>query len=135
MKPKVMAVEDDKGVLALLRTVLLGAGFEVIACTNVAEFRLAKAAHDVDLYLIDVGLPDGNGLHLAKELRQESPVGIILLSGQSSDEDWEAALAIGADDYITKPFRLRDLAERVNKVHRVATHRRKVRDDVPSKAD
>lgn len=124
MAPAILALDDDSGVLTLLNIALTNAGFDVTTCESIAAYRSTKATQDFDVFLIDGGLPDGDGFALAEELRKETQAGIILLTGQSADGDRDAGLAHGADDYVTKPFRLRDLAQRVQKVHEIASARR-----------
>ena len=129
VKPKILAVDDETEILSLLRVALSDEGYEVTTAKSVAEFRVASAAQDIDIYLIDVGLGDGNGFALVKEIRKSSTAGIILLTGRSSETDHVVGLEIGADDYVTKPFRIRELAARVNAVHRRTMLRR---DELPA---
>jgi two-component system, OmpR family, response regulator len=118
MKPKILAVDDMPDVLAILDTSLTEEGYDVLTCTTAADFRRIDAVEDIDLYLIDVTLQDGNGFSLVKELRKGTDKGIILLTGRTSETDHVVGLEIGADDYVTKPFRIRELAARVNAVYR-----------------
>lgn len=118
MKPTLLAVDDESEILGIL-TIALGAeGYNVITATSAEAFRNANAQEEVDVYLIDVSLPDGNGFTLIKELRRNTDKGIIILTGRSSETDHVVGLEIGADDYITKPFRIRELCARVNAVYR-----------------
>jgi two-component system torCAD operon response regulator TorR len=130
MKPKILAVDDMPDVLALLDTSLTEEGYDVITCTTAAEFRRIDATEQIGLYLIDVTLQDGNGFSLVKELRKTTDKGIILLTGRTSETDHVVGLEIGADDYVTKPFRIRELAARVNAVYR----RTSARDSRPEQA-
>ena len=118
MKPLILALDDESEILDLLQRSLESEGYEVLTTTTVNEFRQLHAENDVAVYLIDVALPDGNGFALVKELRQTTDRGIILLTGRASETDHVVGLEIGADDYVTKPFRLRELAARVNAVYR-----------------
>lgn len=118
MKPLVLALDDERGILDLLSLALEVEGYEVVTTSTAAAFRAEAAVRDVAVFLIDLTLPDGNGFSLVKELRQSQKGGIIILSGRSSETDHVVGLEIGADDYITKPFRLRELAARVNAVYR-----------------
>ena len=124
MKPKILAVDDETEILNLLQIALTDEGYDVTTARSVAEFREASAAQDFDVHLIDVGLGDGNGFALVKEIRRTSKAGIILLTGRHSETDHVVGLEIGADDYVTKPFRIRELAARVNAVHRRTMSRR-----------
>ncbi|MBC7738685.1 MAG: response regulator transcription factor [Candidatus Saccharibacteria bacterium] len=118
MKAKILAVDDEPEILALVEAALENEGFDVFTALSVSDFRNLNAEHTFDIYLIDVGLPDGSGFSLVKELRKGSDAGILLLTGRSSETDQVVGLEIGADDYVTKPFRLRELAARVNAVYR-----------------
>jgi len=118
MKAKILAVDDEPEILALVEAALVNEGFDVFTALSVSDFRNLNAEHTFDIYLIDVGLPDGSGFSLVKELRKGSDAGILLLTGRSSETDQVVGLEIGADDYVTKPFRLRELAARVNAVYR-----------------
>lgn len=116
--PCVLAVDDEPGVLSLISTALSSEGFDVVTAGSVAEFWRRDAECDADIYLVDITLPDGNGFNIVKELRRTTSRGILVLSGRGSETDHVVGLEIGADDYINKPFRLRELAARVNAVHR-----------------
>ncbi|MCG6110731.1 MAG: response regulator transcription factor [Paracoccus sp.] len=121
--PCVLAVDDEPAVLALISSALASEGYQVVTAGSVAEFRDRNAGCDPDLYIIDISLPDGSGFNVIKEIRQKSERGIIVLSGRGSETDHVVGLEIGADDYVTKPFRLRELAARVNAVYRRTSSR------------
>lgn len=123
MKPRLLVVDDDPDILKLLDTALSDEGYDITTTASAADFRAAARAGAFELYLIDVTLRDGNGFALVKELRQSSDCGIILLTGRTSETDHVVGLEIGADDYVTKPFRIRELAARVNAVHRRTARR------------
>lgn len=116
--PTVLAVDDEPEILALISTALSGEGFEVVTAGTVAEFWRRYAECDAQICIVDITLPDGNGFNLVKELRRRSDCGILVLSGRESETDHVVGLEIGADDYVTKPFRLRELAARVSAVYR-----------------
>lgn len=118
MKPLILAVDDESGILELLRASLEIEGYDVLTTTTAAEFRILHAANDVAVCLVDLTLPDGNGFALVKELRLTCDRGIIILTGRASETDHVVGLEIGADDYVTKPFRVRELIARVNAVYR-----------------
>ncbi|MGC5198591.1 response regulator transcription factor, partial [Aphanothece microscopica] len=118
MKPRVLAIDDVPEILDLVRQSLSNEGFEVQTSTSMTDYRTRFDQDSFDVYLIDVSLPDGNGFALVQELSQRTTSGIILLTGRASETDQVVGLEIGADDYITKPFRLRELAARVRAVHR-----------------
>jgi DNA-binding response OmpR family regulator len=121
-RPTVLILEDDRATLEEVEETLIDGGFNTLSAGNMQEFKDLGKQHIIDFFLIDLNLPDGNGLTLAKEIRTESDVGIIIVSGKSSEIDRVVGLEIGADDYITKPFSSRELLARVQSVLR-RTHR------------
>lgn len=117
-RPCVLAVDDEPEILELIVKSLGAEGFRVVTATTVADFWLRNDECDPDVYLVDLTLPDGNGFNVIKEIRRSSDRGILVLSGRESETDQVVGLEIGADDYVTKPFRIRELAARVNAVYR-----------------
>lgn len=118
MKPTILAVDDEPAILGLLSIALGAEGYRVLTAENIKGFKQQDASEEVDIYLLDISLPDGNGLRLVKELRRSTDKGVIILSGRGEETDHVVGLEIGADDYVTKPFRLRELCSRVNAVYR-----------------
>lgn len=116
--PCVLAVDDEPAILDLISTSLGNEGFRVVTATSIADFWLRNAECDPDVYLVDVTMPDGNGFNLIKAIRKGSDRGILVLSGRETETDHVLGLEIGADDYVNKPFRMRELAARVNAVYR-----------------
>lgn len=116
--PKVLVVEDDRDILCLLGKVLADEGFEVRLTTSLAGCRDAMKRFDASLFVIDVGLPDGSGLTLLPEIRSRSHAGILMLSGVAGEVDQVLGLEMGADDYITKPMRLREFVARLRAIER-----------------
>ena len=109
-----LVVEDERNVGVTLAERLEGAGFEVTLAESAAKARLAWRAAPPQLVLLDVGLPDGNGFLLARELRAEVPQSaIIFLTAHGNPEDRVRGLELGADDYLTKPFHFRELLLRI----------------------
>lgn len=117
--PLVIAIDDERAILTMLSTALTAEGYQVRTAGTVAELR-AIDTDKAKVAIIDLSLPDGNGLALVKEFRRKGDCGIIILTGRSDETDQVLGLEIGADDYITKPFRLRELVARVNAVYRRA---------------
>lgn len=115
--PLIVVIDDERAILALLSTALSAEGYDVRTAGSVAELRHLDTA-DTRVAIIDLSLPDGNGLSLVKEFRRKDDCGIIILTGRNDETDQVLGLEIGADDYVTKPFRLRELVARVNAVHR-----------------
>jgi len=111
---QLLVVEDERNVGVTLAERLEGAGFEVTLAESAAKARLAWRAAPPQLVLLDVGLPDGNGFLLARELRGEVPQSaIIFLTAHGNPEDRVRGLELGADDYLTKPFHFRELLLRI----------------------
>ncbi|WP_114964565.1 response regulator transcription factor [Alkalilacustris brevis] len=118
MKPVILVVDDESDIRNILQIALAAEGYDVFTAETAAQFRALDGEHDPDIYMIDVSLPDGNGFNLLKDLRRITDKGIIMLTGRSGEMDHVLGLEIGADDYITKPFRIRELCSRVNALHR-----------------
>ncbi len=112
-KPRILIIEDEKPIRAFLRASLAGEGHDVVEAETGRE-GLAQAAMWVpDLVVLDLGLPDIDGLQVIRELREWSRVPILILSAREQERDKVAALDAGADDYLTKPFGIRELLARV----------------------
>jgi len=120
----VLIVEDDKSIQALLGSLLKREGFSTLRASTAIEARRHLATASVDLILLDMELPDGNGLDLAREIRAEQAVGIIFLTQRSDAADIIAGLNVGGDDYITKPFDPEEMLARIASVVRRTSLRR-----------
>ncbi|WIG54600.1 MAG: hypothetical protein OJF61_000386 [Rhodanobacteraceae bacterium] len=116
-----LVVDDDAGVLDLLRRYFSGQGFEVSVAANGAEMRDALARLSVDLVMLDLGLPGEDGFDLTRQLRKSWDGALIIITGRGESVDRVVGLELGADDYVTKPFELRELLARVRSVLRRAT--------------
>jgi len=114
---KVLVVEDDDAIAGAITDGLGRAGFEV---ERVASGTAALAAGAPDVVLLDLGLPDMDGLEVCRVLRQRSSVPIIVISARGDEVDRVIGLELGADDYVVKPFGLRELVARVRAVTRRA---------------
>jgi len=110
----VLIIEDDRALGDGLCLALRSPKLEPVLCRNLAAARGALAERDFDLLLLDINFPDGSGLDLLREVRQNSAVPVILLTANDLETDVVAGLETGADDYITKPFSLAVLRARVN---------------------
>lgn len=117
-KPSILALDDEQEMLEVLETALVREGYSFAGATNIGAFQTRLAERDYDIFIVDLTLPDGNGLNVVRDLRGQSNAGIIILTGRGGEIDHVLGLEIGADDYVTKPFRPRELAARVNAVHR-----------------
>lgn len=119
-EPRVLIVDDDPQVGDVLRRYLQAQGFEVTIAGDGYEARQAMQSPAFDLILLDLGLPDGNGLSLLTELRLRWTGPVIILSGQGESTERAVGLELGADDFVTKPFDLRELLARIRSVLRRA---------------
>ncbi len=115
---KVLVVDDDVKTVELVKLYLKRDGYQVLtAYDGVEALRLARESHP-DLIVLDLMLPDIDGLEVCRALRNESDVSIIMLTARTTDGNKLAGLELGADDYVTKPFSPRELAARVRAVLR-----------------
>ncbi|NMH94649.1 response regulator transcription factor [Pseudonocardia bannensis] len=110
---RVLVVEDSPDVRELLDAVLAGAGFDVCAAATGTDGLRAVREHDPDLVVLDLGLPDMDGTELCRRLRTGSDAYVLMLTGRSDEVDMLVGLAVGADDYMAKPFSPRELVARV----------------------
>ena len=113
MRYHILVVEDDAVTREKLTGYFEREGYRVTAVENGQEMRAVLAQQEVDLVMLDINLPGEDGLLLTRELRARSTVGIILVTGRSDAVDRIVGLEMGADDYVTKPFELRELLVRV----------------------
>ncbi|HET9323612.1 MAG TPA: response regulator transcription factor [Gaiellaceae bacterium] len=119
-KRRILLVEDEESITTPLAEALAREGFDTsVAGTAAAALELAGRERP-DLVLLDVMLPDGSGFDVARELRRESRVPIIMLTARGEEADRVAGLELGADDYVVKPFSARELVARVRAVLRRA---------------
>ena len=125
LKPTALLVEDEKQIRRFVRTALEGVGWAVNEAETMAAGLSAASTRNPELIVLDLGLPDGDGMDLLRDLRTWSQVPVIVLSARVSEEDKIMALDAGADDYLTKPFGLGEFLARV----RVASRRRSSADD------
>lgn len=111
--PKVLVVDDEPQIRTLLKATLGRAGYAIAEAANAREALSAKAIDKPDLILLDLGLPDRDGLELVTALRAEPRSALIVVSARDQTEQKVAALDLGADDYVTKPFDTEELLARV----------------------
>ena len=117
---KLLVVDDDTGLRETLTDFFELEGYEVLGAGNVPEARERLRTYAPDLLLLDINMPGGDGLTFAAEMRTRSTTPIIILSGKGSMVDRVVGLEVGADDYLGKPFELRELLARVRAVLRRA---------------
>ncbi len=116
--PAILILEDDLDTLDEVCETLSKEGFRALRAETSADLWALTEQNSVDLFLLDLVLPDSDGLSLMKTIRWESDVGIIIVTGKSGETDRVVGLEVGADDYITKPFSPRELVARVRTVLR-----------------
>jgi DNA-binding response OmpR family regulator len=114
----ILVVDDDPRIRQMLTRYFEQEGYRVAAASDGAAMRGHLAVNGVDIILLDVVMPGDDGLTLAREIRAHSDVGIIMLTGRDEMLDRVVGLEVGADDYIAKPFHLREVLARVKSVLR-----------------
>lgn len=110
---RILVVEDEPDIRNVLRALLETEHYRVVEAETAQRAQIEARAHKPDLLLVDLGLPDGNGLEVIRSVRQWSPMPIVVLSARAMEEQKIAALDAGADDYVTKPFSAPELLARV----------------------
>ena len=115
---RILAVDDDLQILRALKLVLRSAGYEVLPAANIEEALDVAAVSPVDAAIVDLLLPDGDGIELCRRLREWSSMPIILLSAVGEEGEKVRAFRSGADDYVTKPFGPQELVARLEAVLR-----------------
>lgn len=115
---KILLVEDNDTIVMGLKYLLEKENFEVKTVKNLEETYKIAEKEKFNLYLLDINLPDGNGFDICSKLKEKEDVPIIFLTARDDEKDIVKGLDMGADDYITKPFRNRELISRINNVLR-----------------
>ena len=118
----ILLVEDNDTIIMGLKYSLEQENFKVISAQNVSEFNGKIDKNDIDLVLLDVSLPDGNGFEICKKIKSKKDIPVIFLTAQDEETSVVLGLDLGADDYIVKPFRTRELISRINSVLRRYGH-------------
>ncbi len=113
MDPNILVIDDEPQILRALRTILTAKHFKVTTALRGGEGLALAAAQAPDLVILDLSLPDMDGVEVCQQLRQWTQVPIIILSVRDSERDKVRALDMGADDYLTKPFGIEELLARV----------------------
>jgi len=124
-KPVILLIEDERQMRRFLRVSLAADGYDLIEAETAAEGMTLAASHNPDIVLLDLGLPDGDGLQVTERLREWTAVPILVISARGQEADKIKALDAGADDYLTKPFGVGELLARI----RVALRRAATADD------
>lgn len=130
-KLTILVVEDDSSIKNLITTTLKAHEYHYLSAGNGKTAIVEASSHNPDIILMDLGLPDMDGVEVIKKIRTWSSVPIIVISARSEDTDKIDALDAGADDYLTKPFSVEELLARIR-----ATQRRLImtRDETPSQS-
>ena len=117
-KYKILIVEDDRSICSFLETMLQAGGYQVLTAVSCNQGLLVFASHQPDLVILDLGLPDRDGLEFIREIRNTSAVPLLVLSARAMEADKVAALDLGANDYLIKPFSFEELAARIRMITR-----------------
>lgn len=120
IEPLVLAVDDEPGILRLVKLELTAQGCRVVTAERGADALRMAEEHRPDIVLLDIVMPDSDGLEVMRALRERSSVPVILLTARGSDADKVRGLELGADDYLAKPFSPEELSARVRAVLRRA---------------
>lgn len=122
-KYKILLVEDDGNIRSVMQTILETAGYQVILADTCALARILYTSYRPDTVILDLGLPDADGMTFLAFVREESLTPVIVLSARGDERDKVAALDAGANDYVTKPFSSAELLARIRMVLRNFQHR------------
>ena len=125
---KILIVEDEENIRTLLSALVEANGYQAIEADNCEHGRSMFTSYVPDLIILDLGLPDDDGITLLKEIRKESLTPVIILSARSDEYEKVQALDLGANDYVTKPFGSAELVARIRSAIRNTRH---VLDDCP----
>lgn len=112
-EPHILVIDDELQIQRAIRTILTEKGFKVTTASKGEEGLTLAATHEPDIVILDLGLPDMDGVQVCSRLREWTQCPIIILSVRDSERDKVAALDAGADDYLTKPFGIEELLARV----------------------
>lgn len=113
IKDRILIVEDERNISNFMETILVSNDYETLTASNGAEAYTIITSHRPDLVILDLGLPDIDGLELIKMVREWTQMPIIVVSARTQERDKVDALDLGADDYITKPFGTSELLARI----------------------
>jgi len=112
-KYKILVIEDESNIRSFVQTVLETGGYHVLTAATCAQGEMMFSSHVPDMVILDLGLPDGDGLDFIRSVRMDSTTPILVLSARTMESDKVEALDLGANDYMTKPFRTAELMARV----------------------
>ncbi len=117
-RKKILVIEDEEKILSLVKKYLEQEAFDVFTARNGGEGKMMWKKENPDLIVLDLMLPEVNGLDLCREIRKDSKVPVIMLTAKTQETDKIIGLEVGADDYLTKPFSLAELTARIRAVLR-----------------
>lgn len=115
---RILLAEDDRAIASGIEYSLICEGFEVVLCFNAKSAVCRAREGGIDLYLLDINLPDGSGYDICRAVREYGEAPVIFLTASDDEVNVVMGLDMGADDYITKPFRVRELISRIHTVLR-----------------
>jgi two-component system KDP operon response regulator KdpE len=118
-KDKILIVEDEKGISSFISAILAASGYRTIQAYNGKNAIGMVASHSPDLILLDLGLPDVDGMDVLKKIREWSEIPVIVISARQNESEKVAALDCGANDYVTKPFGNDELLARIRTALRI----------------
>ena len=113
IRDKILIVEDELSIVRFMSNVILSSGYNVVKAMNGADALEMVESHCPDLIILDLGLPDMDGMEFLRKLREWSSIPVIVVSARTAESDKVDALNAGADDYITKPFGTQELLARI----------------------
>ncbi|RJP63991.1 MAG: response regulator [Ignavibacteriales bacterium] len=113
-QPKILIIDDENQIRKILKIALEAKGYKIIEAANGNEGVVNAATNHPELIILDLGLPDKDGISVLKDIREWSQIPIIILTVRNAEEDIINALNSGADDYLTKPFNTGELIARIN---------------------
>lgn len=120
-KISVLSIDDDKDLQIVVEDYLLNAGYNVIVAQDLASGLEKSSLPSLDIVLLDLSLPDGEGMTIIPQIKSNTNAGIIVVSGKDDTTEKIVCLEMGADDYMTKPFEMRELTARIKAVLRRMT--------------
>ena len=113
IREKILVIEDEKSISHFISAILNNNGYEALQATTGSEALSMISSHCPDLIILDLGLPDMDGMEILRHLREWSSLPVVVVSARSHEKDKVSALDLGADDYLTKPFGTAELLARV----------------------
>lgn len=113
IRDKILLIEDEHTIRSFMQAILTANGYDVLMAGTGAEANTMICSHCPDIIILDLGLPDMDGMHILKSVREWSKIPILVVSARSHERDKVEALDAGADDYLTKPFGTEELLARI----------------------